>query len=193
MNGCRFALTIVTLLLLLAACGKNPQPPVAQTNPNPTQRYEITVELIDPPADIQSLVGEAHFGVGTRACLPYRDRIARVTIGTSYKKEFALVPIGDNAYRGHVFLDWPVDEDYYGLGVCKWKIATIDAVFTRESGFSQAANLIEGGIPLGANSSYCRRIIRGAHDKFCSTPIDPVRIHTLNEVSYQVRMSSRKN
>ena len=89
--------------LLLGACSKTPESPVAKTNPNPTQRYEITVELVDPPQDILEISGVAHFGVSTRACLPYREKIARVTIGASYAREFPLVRVGDNTYKGHIW------------------------------------------------------------------------------------------
>ncbi|WP_454257061.1 hypothetical protein [Pseudoxanthomonas mexicana] len=115
-------------VLLLGACSKAPESPVAKTNPNPKQRYEITVELVDPPQDIREISGVAHFGVGTRTCLPYREKIARVTIGASYKREFALIRAGESTYKGHIFLDWPIDQDYYGLGVCKWEITGVNAI-----------------------------------------------------------------
>ena len=181
------------LALLLGACAKTPESPVAKTNPNPTQRYEITVELIDPPRDIQKITGVAKFGVGTRACLPYREKIARVTIGASYKKEFLLVRVSDNTYKGHIFLDWPIDEDYYGLGVCEWRIGTVDAVFTRDRELTQSALLIGSEVTNEADTlSYCRRNMRGDQDRFCSIPIDPARVIDLGKSSYQVEMSSRK-
>jgi hypothetical protein len=196
MKGCRFALTVAAPLFLLVACDKSPrfESPVAKTNPNPAQGYEITVELIDPPADIRSIAGEAHFGVSTRACLPYQDRIARVTIGTSYIKKFVLTKVGASTYQGHIFLDWPVDEDYYGLGVCKWKIATVDAVFTRENGFVQTADMNESEVLSESPTlSYCRAKMRDKYDKICFQPIDPVLIQELGQVSYQVKMSPRRN
>ena len=181
------------LALLLGACAKTPESPVAKTNPNPTQRYEITVELIDPPRDIQKITGVAKFGVGTRACLPYREKIARVTIGASYQKEFPLVRVSDNTYKGHIFLDWPIDEDYYGLGVCEWRIGTVDAVFTRDRELTQSALLIGSEVTHEADTlSYCRRNMRGDQDRFCSIPIDPARVIDLGTSSYQVEMSSRK-
>ena len=181
------------LALLLGACAKTPESPVAKTNPNPTQRYEITVELIDPPRDIQKITGVAKFGVGTRACLPYREKIARVTIGASYQKEFPLVRVSDNTYKGHIFLDWPIDEDYYGLGVCGWRIGTVDAVFTRDRELTQSALLIGSEVTHEADTlSYCRRNMRGDQDRFCSIPIDPARVIDLGKSSYQVEMSSRK-
>ena len=181
------------LALLLGACAKTPESPVAKTNPNPTQRYEITVELIDPPRDIQKITGVAKFGVGTRACRPYREKIARVTIGASYQKEFPLVRVSDNTYKGHIFLDWPIDEDYYGLGVCEWRIGTVDAVFTRDRELTQSALLIGSEVTHEADTlSYCRRNMRGDQDRFCSIPIDPARVIDLGKSSYQVEMSSRK-
>lgn len=196
MNGFRFSLAIVAPLLLFVACDRSPrfEPPVAKTNPNPAQGYEITVELVDPPADIRSIAGEAHFGVSSRACLPYQDRIARVTIGTSYIKKFALTRIDAHTYQGRIFLDWPIDEDYYGLGMCKWRIATVDAVLTRENGLVQTTYLNESEVVSESSSlSYCREKMRDKYDGFCSTPIDPVRIKALSEASYRVRMLSRKD
>ena len=70
--------------LLLGACSKTPESPVAKTNPKPTQRYEITVELVDPPADIKHISGEAHFSIPHVACMPTPDRIAGYSPGSSY-------------------------------------------------------------------------------------------------------------
>ena len=78
------------LALLLGACSKTPESPVAKTNPNPTQRYEITVELVDPPADIKRISGEAHFSIPDVACMPTPDRIAGYTPGSRYIKNFWL-------------------------------------------------------------------------------------------------------
>lgn len=182
------------MILLLGACAKVPDSPKARVNPNPTQRYEITVELIDPPPDIQKVTGIAHFGVGTRACLPYREKIARVTIGASYEKEFSLIRTSENTYQGHIFLDWPIDEDYYGLGTCKWIITGIDTTLTRTNGFNQLANLYGSEVTSESwNLSYCRKIMRDKYDKICSTPIDPDRIQFLENVSYLVKISSKIN
>lgn len=180
-------------ILLLGACTKVPDSPNAKTNPNPIQRYEITVELIDSPSDIQKITGIAHFGVGTRACLPYREKIARVTIGASYEKEFPLVRTSENTYQGHVFLDWPIDKNYYGLGVCKWEIATVDTVITRESGLIQVADLNGTEVAsASSNRSFCRKNMRDKFDKVCFTPIDPELIRELEAISYIVSMSSKR-
>ena len=104
-----------------------------------------------------------------------------------------LVRVSDNTYKGHIFLDWPIDEDYYGLGVCEWRIGTVDAVFTRDRELTQSALLIGSEVTHEADTlSYCRRNMRGDQDRFCSIPIDPARVIDLGKSSYQVEMSSRK-
>jgi len=197
MNGHHPApLCIALLTFLLGACGKSSrfEPPIAKTNPNPTQRYEITVELFDPPPDIKSITGKAYFSIPDVICMPTPDRIAGYTPGSSYSKEFSLVRIDGNTYQGHVFLDWPVDEDYYGLGVCKWEIAKVKAILTRSNDLIQAPNMNQNEvISESGNISYCREVMRDKYDFTCFTPIDQEIIRDLDPVSYKVRMSSIKD
>ena len=181
-------------VLLLGACSKAPESPVAKTNPNPKQRYEITVELVDPPPDIREISGVAHFGVSTRACLPYQEKIARVTIGASYKREFALIRAGESTYKGHIFLDWPIDQDYYGLGVCKWEITGVNAILARGNELTQTPRLTRTEVTSQSRKvSYCRKDMRDKYDFSCFTPIDEALIKELDAVSYKVRMSSIKD
>ena len=187
---CRFALAA----LPLGACSKAPESPVAKTNPNPTQRYEITVELVDPPADIKRISGEAHFSIPDVACMPTPDRIAGYTPGSRYIKNFSLTYAGSNTYKGHIFLDWPVDEDYYGLGVCKWEITGVNAILARGNELAQTPRLTRTEVTSQSRKvSYCRKDMRDKYDFSCFTPIDEALIKELDAVSYKVRMSSIKD
>ena len=178
--------------LLLGACSKTPESPVAKTNPNPKQRYEITVELVDPPQDIREISGVAHFGVGTRTCLPYREKIARVTIGASYKKEFALIRTSESTYKGHIFLDWPVDEDYYGLGVCKWELATAGVIIDFGT-YSQEPDLWGGtDFPTVGRKWWCRRPDSQRILENCTSPVDPANVERESRDSYLVILSSAR-
>lgn len=178
--------------LLLGACCKTPESPVAKTNPNPTQRYEITVELVDPPQDIREISGVAHFGVSTRACLPYREKTARVTIGASYAREFPLVRVSDNTYKGHIFLDWPVDEDYYGLGICKWELATAGVIIDFGT-YSQEPDLWGGtDFPTVGRKWWCRRPDSQRILENCTSPADPANVEQESRDSYLVILSSAR-
>ncbi len=194
MNGLRFSLAIVASLLLLVACDRSPrfEPPVAKTNPNPAQGYEITIELVDSPADIRSIAGEAHFGVGSRACLPYQDRIARVTIGTSYIKKFALTQVGENTYQGQIFLDWPIDEDYYGLGVCKWELdfASVNIGFER---YEQKTRLWGAqDFPSAGREWWCRKPDTKRIVDNCTNPSNPAAAEQESHDSYLVTLSATR-
>lgn len=186
MTAAHHAIATALLLALLTACSDGPRhvPPVAKTNPAPTERYEITVELIDPPPDVQGISGTAHFGTG-RGCLPYSDKINRITISAHYKRRFTLEPIGDNTYRGHIYLDWPVDEDYYGLGVCKWELGTFEILMPR-AGYTQIATFrpadLQVPTPVGR---LCRKERRMRPDEFCMFATEQ-SIGKMGDVSFKL-------
>lgn len=187
---------LIVASLLIAGCwgASEFEPPTAKTNSNPTQRYEITVELVDPPVDIENISGMAYFSIPDVICMPTPDRIAGYTPGSRYERGFSLVRTGNNTYSGHIFLDWPVDEDYYGLGLCKWELSAVATVLTRQSGLIQTADLLGSEVKSeSSNRSFCREEMRDKFDKICLTPIDPELIEKLDPVSYIVSMSSRKN
>ena len=178
--------------LLLGACSKTPESPVAKTNPNPTQRYEITVELVDPPADIKRISGEAHFSIPDVACMPTPDRIAGYTPGSRYIKNFSLTYAGSNTYKGHIFLDWPVDEDYYGLGVCKWKLATAGVIIDFGT-YSQEPDLWGGtDFPTVGRKWWCRRPDSQRILENCTSPVDPANVERESRDSYLVILSSAR-
>lgn len=194
MSPLRQAIAATLCLALLAACEGEPrhQSPAAKTNPNPVERYAITVRLVDPPPDIQGISGVAHFGTD-RGCLPYRERINRITISARYEHPFALEPIGDNTYRGHIYLDWPVDEDYYGLGVCHWKLH-IAAVNIRYPNYIQKPDLWgSSDFPNGTRNWWCRRPESRRIIDNCTTPSDPLAIEKEQLDSYLVIMTASKD
>lgn len=188
------SLCIVLLGFLLGACGENHrfEPPIAKTNPKPTQRYEITVELFDPPTDIKSIVGAAHFSIPDVICMPTPDRIAGYTPGSSYIKEFSLERIDENIYQGHVFLDWPIDEDYYGLGVCKWEIDTVGTIIDFGE-YKQKPVLWSGtDFPSAGRKWWCRRPDSKRILDNCTAPSDPVMAERESQDSYLVVLSSAR-
>ncbi|WP_299340517.1 hypothetical protein [uncultured Pseudoxanthomonas sp.] len=187
---------LIVASLLIAGCwgASEFKPPTVKTNSNPTQRYEITVELVDPPVDIENISGMAYFSIPDVICMPTPDRIAGYTPGSRYERGFSLVPTGNNTYRGHIFLDWPIDEDYYGLGLCKWEFAYADAIVERGSTLRQTTRLSLAELNgKEVTVGYCRTLMRDKYDSTCFTPFDDGRIQELDPISYKMKISSRKN
>ena len=130
--------------------------------------------------------------VHTRTCLPYREKIARVTIGASYKREFALIRAGESTYKGHIFLDWPIDQDYYGLGVCKWELATAGVIIDFGT-YSQEPDLWGGtDFPTVGRKWWCRRPDSQRILENCTSPVDPANVERESRDSYLVILSSAR-
>lgn len=181
------------LLATLAGCGgPDYQPPDVKTNPDPKQRYTITVTLVDPPPGIKNITGMTHFVPGT-PCRPLVNSIAGVPVGASYEKAFSLTKVADNTYRGHIYLDWPVDEDYYGLGVCEWKLRVATALI-KYSGHIHDIDLRgDTDFPTGSRKWLCSRVEDSEiHTRGCVSPLNKEIEEKFGPDSYTAFISTTK-
>jgi hypothetical protein len=106
------------------ACRSPMKAPDIQLNPHPKLRYELTLTILDAPGPFESLEGVMQYEVIDKRCSP-EDSFS----GTR-NPPFKDVPIefsrrGDNTYSGTLYLDFLMDEDYYALGVCHWKMVGV--------------------------------------------------------------------
>ncbi|MDM0058386.1 hypothetical protein [Variovorax fucosicus] len=125
-----FATALFLLLTLtLPACGQSMKQPDIKLNPHPKMRYEITLTIEDSPGPFESVAGYANFETDTN-CVPEAP-ITAGNYGAKYPVGHsvlvALRPVGANTYQGTMYMDWPKDEDYYGLGVCRWRFSSFSA------------------------------------------------------------------
>lgn len=88
-------------------------------NPNPVQRYEITMTIENPPGPFDSVKGYAQYEAPD--CIYLMNPAEGVhnqpmtTIDVSFRK------IDDRKYSAVFYEDAMLNEDYFGTGVCKWK------------------------------------------------------------------------
>jgi hypothetical protein len=109
----------------LAGCGDPDHPAL---NPNPKQRYEITLKVEDAPGPFDSVTGFASYEIANPwECAP-RDPISGVYVTAGYDADITLQAIGNNAYRGTVYLDLPVDRNYYLKGLCRWRFVSANVI-----------------------------------------------------------------
>lgn len=92
-------------------------------DPQPRQAYRITMTIENAPGPFAHMLGLAQFDVINPECLPPPDD----NNGHSWPVptegvEIALQKVADNIYSGVVYADQMLDEDYYGRGVCRWKL-----------------------------------------------------------------------
>ncbi|MBB3228354.1 hypothetical protein FHW69_002989 [Luteibacter sp. Sphag1AF] len=91
-------------------------------NPHPSHPYEITIDLHDMPYPEDRVTASGQFEIVDLSCIPVRGgplNPMRIPPAT----KFVNIPLSkgmDGKYRGYAFVDEFMDEDYFGLGVCKW-------------------------------------------------------------------------
>lgn len=96
-------------------------------NPNPTKAYRLTMRIDDAPGPLQVMVSASQFDVVNRECLPPPDSNPGGHLSPIPTNDipFQLERVSDNEYTGIVYADGMIDEDYYGRGVCRWKLINV--------------------------------------------------------------------
>jgi hypothetical protein len=118
-----FALTasILSVALITTACGAPMKTPDIKSNPHPKMRYEITMTIEGAKGPFDSIETIAQYDIANDRCVPLTPG-SGATIAPDKTFPIHMTKVGENAYRGEIYTDQLVDEDYYGLGVCHWKL-----------------------------------------------------------------------
>ena len=115
-------------MLSLSACnlstpsGRKPVVDYKQ-NPIPQQRYDITLSIADAPGSFASMEGLVQYDVVNQECLPPpNSNPGGYSSHRTFHVPFVLTQVLEHEYKGTVYADMMLDEDYYGRGVCQWKL-----------------------------------------------------------------------
>ena len=126
---------------------------LAKLNPSPRKAYELVLRLKDAPGDFAVVEGVAQYDVTNEdqcgRIEPATGTAARITS----QEPVELRKVAEGEYRGTLYVDRMLDEDYYGRGVCKWEFTGAGAMLkatgaeeeTRFLTFVDAKPLTEGG------------------------------------------------
>ena len=104
---------------------KDNQPPRPQIkrNPNPTA-YEITLTIENAPGPFGIVRAAMQYEVLDLACRPYLGGMAGTRVSLLEWVPVELNHVSGTTYRGVIYDNLLVDEDYYSLGVCHWSLVT---------------------------------------------------------------------
>lgn len=132
----RKVLTLIGSAILLSACNfedgkmfdsaydfhglpKAESNPVVTENPQKHHKYELTVTFKNAPGKFEfSRLVENY---DAKNCMITTNRAAGATAYAVYQPEFTLKKISDTIYQGEFYTDRPLNEDYFGQGVCLWE------------------------------------------------------------------------
>lgn len=121
------------LLIILLGCSSTTsalkvKKPLAKLNPTPSQGYEITVQLANAP---QFLVasGGAQFN-GVNAGCKQTQYMSGAVSTTQHDETIKLTKVSETLYRGIVYTDQLLDENYFGRGLCHWELSHFGVSFS---------------------------------------------------------------
>ena len=110
------------------ASGKNDQSAqehLYRLNPNPQQAYEVVLTIQDAPGPFKVLRWSA--GYKAADCTYIVNDWAGVRGFPEHRVELPFTQRPDGSYVATVYLDAMLDEDYYGNGICEWKLTDVGA------------------------------------------------------------------
>ncbi|WP_416192467.1 hypothetical protein [Neisseria sp. CCUG12390] len=88
-------------------------------NPNRKEHYQLVAKIKDAPLKFQVVEGRELYQATN--CYYVTDRWVGATANPQYSKMLDIIKVDDNTYVADFYTDTPLDEDYYGDGVCKWQ------------------------------------------------------------------------
>ncbi|UWU55505.1 hypothetical protein NDR96_10980 [Stenotrophomonas maltophilia] len=125
---------------------------LAKLNPSPRKAYELVLRLKDAPGDFAVVEGVAQYDVTNEDQCGHIEPATGTAARITSQEPVELRKVADGEYRGTVYIDRMLDEDYYGRGVCKWEFTGAGAMLkatgaegeTRFLTFVEAKPLTEG-------------------------------------------------
>lgn len=140
----------LSLAVALTACGtaamqsnaptpsldvKDRQPPRPQIRRNPHPiAYDITVTIENAPGPFGVVKAAMQYEVLDDSCRPDLGGMAGTKASLLEWVPIELRHVSGSTYRGVIYDNLLVDEDYYGLGVCHWSL--VAAQFKLQAGVS---------------------------------------------------------
>jgi hypothetical protein len=105
----------------------------AHLNPSPKRAYEIVMTIENAPGPFADVSGGAQYDVTNENECGHINS-AGVAERITSQERVALTKVSDTEYRGVVYLDQMLDEDYYGRGVCHWELMGASATLRATGG-----------------------------------------------------------
>ncbi len=102
---------------------KSAQTELYRLNPAPQEGYEVTLKIENAPGPFKQIRWSAMYQA--KGCNYVVNEWAGVRGEPEKVLELPFKEQADGSYVATVYLDAMLDEDYYGNGVCKWKLTSM--------------------------------------------------------------------
>ncbi len=115
----------------LAACSNAVRNPAYERNPAPRQAYTVTARIQGAPGPFHLAKANVQYVIGPdQACMPAPEPISGASpTPDRYDFDVPVRKLSDTEYQFEVFLDGMVAKDYFGRGVCGWRVEFASITF----------------------------------------------------------------
>jgi len=144
---------------------------LAKLNPSPRRAYELVLRLQNAPGDFAFIEGVAQYDVSNEDQCGYIEPETGVAARITSQEPVTLRKVADGEYRGTVYLDRMLDEDYYGRGVCNWVFSGAGAMLkaTGANGETRFLSFL-GAEPFVQGQTETRHYPRGDYPRVAELP-----------------------
>jgi hypothetical protein len=124
-------LASIMAALLLSGCGQGGQssPVKVELKPDPVQAYRLNFGFHDLPGPLSKVRAIAFYQVENYDCVKPRP-FSGAVLRPDHAIDLPLKPLGDNGYEAAFHRDALRDADYFGLGLCRWKLQNVAIYFS---------------------------------------------------------------
>jgi hypothetical protein len=139
-------------MLLICACTRGQKfdfDPDVQLNGSPKQSYIMDMDFTNHPGPFTDIEAMAHYRVAD-GCTPARP-ISGAVLPPEHSVSLIVKKIDGDSYQSTFHLDALRDEDYFGLGVCRWAFQNVSVRFkSPATQFIASYSGSKDGIPSNA-------------------------------------------
>lgn len=146
----RFALSLVAACTLsLSACQNPGIPPMIKPaidikeRPDPRKAYRIVMTIENAPGPFAMIEGSAQYDVINHNECGYIDPGTETISRINTHPPIEWKPVGEGRYEATIYADLMLDENYYGRGVCRWKLTAANALL-RATGAETETRFLPG-------------------------------------------------
>lgn len=98
-------------------------------NPDRKEHYQVVAKIKDAPLVFKKVQASELYQAMN--CRYTTSRFAGATANPQYDNLMNIIKVDDTTYVSDFYTDTPLNEDYYGQGVCNWKF--LSAGFVMEA------------------------------------------------------------
>lgn len=155
----RIAILVILLMTctLGSGCGRRDRvvPPDVRINPHPVRAQRFHISVTGKTSQIADIQGNIQYNIADSSCVPIDHGMALGGVRPTFTKYATLkiVPLGHDKYEALVYRDLYAPSDYYGLGLCHWRITILNIRIMRTDHRKEIAGISHENLNYGAKAS----------------------------------------